>query len=301
MCSDEEVTSAGTPNHADRPTNDALAAVATIVAEAAAGHIRVRRPRVLGGIGGRRAAVSDSVVATKSAPTDPVTVVDTETESLVRELIARLRPDDTVLGEEAGGVEPPDGGVQWVVDPIDGTVNFVYGLPAFAVSLAARVDGVTVAGVVVDVPRRLTYRAVLGGGAEVITPDGESHALACSARDELSTALVATGFGYLATRRERQARALVTVLPEVRDIRRVGSAALDLCMVAAGTVDATYEHGLHPWDWAAGALIAAEAGATVRLPAQPADLTLASAPGIFEDLLALLDRAGIAGPIDADT
>nr|WP_245650026.1 inositol monophosphatase family protein [Millisia brevis] len=272
--------------------------MATVVAEAAAGHVRVRRPEVLGGIGGRR-AVADGAVATKSAPTDPVTIVDTETERLVRDLLARLRPGDSVLGEEAGGGDAPAGGVQWVVDPIDGTVNFVYGLPAYAVSLAARVDGVTLAGVVVDVSRRLTYRAVLGGGAEVIDADGEAHSLVCSDRTELATALIATGFGYASARRERQAHALATVLPAVRDIRRVGSAALDLCMVATGTVDASYEHGLHPWDWAAGALIAAEAGAIVRLPSGPTDLTLAAAPGIADDLLDLLDRAGIAGSIDA--
>lgn len=298
------VTAPGAPNDAapvDAVTDvETLAAVATIVAEAAAGHVRVRRPEVLGGIGGRR-AVADGAVATKSAPTDPVTIVDTETERLVRDLLARLRPADSVLGEEAGGGDAPAGGVQWVVDPIDGTVNFVYGLPAYAVSLAARVDGVVLAGVVVDVSRRLTYRAVLGGGAEVIDADGESHTLVCSDRSDLATALIATGFGYAASRRERQARALTTVLPAVRDIRRVGSAALDLCMVATGTVDASYEHGLHPWDWAAGALIAAEAGAIVRLPSDPTDLTLAAAPGIADDLLDLLDRAGVAGPIDAAT
>lgn len=277
---------------------EVLAAVATVVAEAAAGHIRVRRPEVLGGIAGRR-SVADGAVATKSAPTDPVTVVDTETELLVRDLLSHLRPNDTVLGEEAGGQDAPEGGVQWVVDPIDGTVNFVYGLPAYAVSLAARVDGVTLAGVVVDVVRRLTYRAVLGGGAKVIGADGESNVLACSGRTDLATALVATGFGYASARRERQAGVLATVLPAVRDIRRVGSAALDLCMVAAGTVDASYEHGLHPWDWAAGALIAAEAGAIVHLPSSPSDLTSAAAPGIAGDLWELLGRAGAVGSIDA--
>lgn len=285
------------PSHSDvggTASPDLLAEVARVVAEAAADHIRRRRFELLGG-GGQ---VTDTAVSTKSAPTDPVTIVDTETEQVVRDLLARLRPDDSVLGEEAGGQAPAAGQVQWVIDPIDGTVNFVYGLPAYAVSLAATVDGVTRAGVVVDVVRRLTYRAAPGAGAQVIDADGRIQALRCSDRSDLATTLVATGFGYARTKRIIQARVLTTLLPAVRDIRRVGSAALDLCMVAAGAVDAYYEHGLHPWDWGAGGLIAAEAGATVRLPAVPGDLTVAAAPGVFEALMSYLRDAGVDGPID---
>jgi myo-inositol-1(or 4)-monophosphatase len=238
----------------------------------------------------------DSAVHTKTTPTDPVTIVDTETERLLRDRLAQLRSGDPILGEEIGGPADPaaSGTVTWVLDPIDGTVNFVYGIPAYAVSVAAQVDGVSVAGAVADVMGGRVYSAAIGLGAHVIDEFG-THRLQCTAVDDLSMALVGTGFAYSQRRRTAQAALVAKILPIVRDVRRIGSAAMDLCMVAAGQLDAYYEHGLHVWDCAAGALIAAEAGAQVFLP-PPGDpdsaaaLVVAAAPGIADQLLAALER-----------
>ncbi|MEL7156599.1 MAG: inositol monophosphatase family protein, partial [Actinomycetota bacterium] len=198
--------------------------------------------------------------------------------------IVAVRPHDAIEGEE-GTSRPGSSNVTWHLDPIDGTTNYVYGVPAFSVSVAAAVDDDVVAGVVVDPSLGIVYRAVAGGGA---TANGAP--LRCSDRDTLATALLATGFSYRAERRRVQAEVLVELLPVVRDIRRFGSAALDLCAVAAGRVDAYYETGLNRWDLAAGALIAAEAGAVVEnLSGGRADrsATLAAPPGLFP---ALRDR-----------
>jgi myo-inositol-1(or 4)-monophosphatase len=241
-------------------------------------------------------------VRAKSTPTDPVTVVDTETERLLRDRLAALRPGDPILGEEGGGPAAPSAGlVTWVLDPIDGTVNFVYGIPAYSVSVAAQVDGVSVAGAVADVVAGRVYSAAAGLGAHV-TDDNGTHVLRCSEVDDLSMALLGTGFGYSTRRRTTQATLLAKMLPVVRDVRRIGSAALDLCMVAAGRLDAYYEHGLQEWDRAAGALIAAEAGARVVQPAagggtDVAELVLAAAPGIADELLAALRRFDGLAPI----
>jgi myo-inositol-1(or 4)-monophosphatase len=216
--------------------------------------------------------------------------------------LARLRPGDPILGEEGGGPTAASAGaVTWVVDPIDGTVNFVYDIPAYAVSVAAQVDGVSVAGAVADVVAGRVYSAARGLGAHVTDEQG-TRALQCADVDDLSMALLGTGFGYSKGRRAAQATLLAQLLPVVRDVRRIGSAALDLGMVAAGRLDAYYEHGLQVWDGAAGALIAAEAGARVVLPAQngPADgaeLVLAAAPGIADELMAALERFNGLGPI----
>jgi myo-inositol-1(or 4)-monophosphatase len=185
-----------------------------------------------------------------------------------------------------------------VIDPIDGTVNYLYGLPAWGVSVGVEVEGVPTVGVVFAPVRRELWQAVLGGGA---TLDGRP--LRCSSADTLAQSLVATGFGYDARRRAAQAVLLPTLLPTVRDIRREGAGALDLCSVAAGRVDAYFEQGLSPWDLAAGGLIAREAGARVEgLHGKPAgaDLVVAAAPGIFDalhDLLAAADadRDPLAG------
>lgn len=284
--------------HPDAP---ALAAVAVEVAEAAAQLVRRRRAEVFGAGDGPAAAAE--AVQSKSTPTDPVTVVDTECEAAIRAHLARLRPGDTVLGEELGGADgAPDGAVQWVVDPIDGTVNFMYGIPAYAVSLAAQIDGRTVAGAVIDVAGGETFTAVAGAGATVTGADGKARRLGASAQTDPALALVATGFAYRAERRVRQGALIAALLPQVRDIRRVGAAALDLCMVAAGRVDAHFEHGLSPWDWAAGALIAAEAGARVWVPgtgsgADAGAVTVALAPGLAGPLLGVLDRAGALAAI----
>ncbi len=287
----------------------ALLTVAVDVAQAAAAHVRTRRPQVFGGPGGghpgRGAAGDGGAVRAKSTPTDPVTVVDTESEDLVRSMLARLRPDDAVLGEEAGGAAALPGAVRWVVDPIDGTVNFLYGIPAYAVSLAAQIDGRSVAGAVVDVAGRRLYTATAGGGAHVTDDDGTVTPLRVTGVSDPAVALVATGFGYERSRRVRQGRVIAELLPQVRDIRRIGAGALDLCMVAAGQVDAHFEHGLSPWDWAAGALIAGEAGAVVHVPGPDSTsgegaVTLAAAPGVAAALRRILEQAGGLDPIPAD-
>jgi myo-inositol-1(or 4)-monophosphatase len=279
-----------------------LRSLAETLAGEAAAFVRRRRSEVFGTDVG---AAGDAVVRTKTTPTDPVTVVDTETERLLRDRLAQLRSGDPVLGEEIGGLTDPAaaaaGTVTWVLDPIDGTVNFVYGIPSYAVSVGAQVDGVSVAGAVADVVGGRLYSAGAGLGAHVIDADG-TRALRCTAVDDLSMALLGTGFAYSGKRRTVQAALLSKMLPVVRDVRRIGSAALDLCMVAAGRLDAYYEHGLHVWDYAAGALIAAEAGARVLLP-EPGDpdrtaaLVVAAAPGIADQLLAALGQFDGLAPI----
>lgn len=238
----------------------------------------------------------------KSTPTDAVTEMDRAAEALIVDRLRALRPDDRIVGEETGhhdgaggGGSAEDGeddaaGVTWVVDPLDGTVNYLYGIPQFAVSIAAQQHGETVAGVVYDVMRDEMYAAARGGGA---TCNGA--AIRCSGQPDLAFSLVATGFAYAAENRSVQARVLTTVLPAVRDIRRLGSAALDLCMVASGRVDAYFEAGMQPWDWAAGALIATEAGARVGgLGGRPPGswTTLAANETLFGRLEALLIEAG---------
>jgi myo-inositol-1(or 4)-monophosphatase len=279
-----------------------LRSVAETLAGEAAAFVRRRRSEVFGADASVQANVA---VRTKTTPTDPVTIVDTETERLLRDRLAQLRSGDPVLGEEIGGPEYPadhaHGSVTWVLDPIDGTVNFVYGIPAYSVSVAAQIDGVSVAGAVADVTGERVYSAAAGLGAHVIDERG-IQPLRCTAVDDLSMALVGTGFAYSGRRRTAQAALVAKLLPVVRDVRRIGSAAMDLCMVAAGRLDAYYEHGLHVWDRAAGALIAAEAGARVVVP-EPGDpnstsaLVVAAAPGIANQLLAALERFDGLAPI----
>ncbi|GAB0106246.1 inositol-1-monophosphatase SuhB [Nocardia sp. JMUB6875] len=283
-----------------------LRRVAVYLAETAAAHVRARRPEVFG-----PGARAEDAVQSKSTPTDPVTIVDTETEQLVRKLVAELRPGDRVVGEEDGGslADDPDL-VHWIVDPIDGTVNFLYGIPSYSVSVAAVRGGQSVAGAVADVAHAVTYSAGLGLGAhraasspDGTSPGGEPIALRANAVDTAAMALVATGFAYATPRRTRQGELVAQVLPYIRDIRRFGSAALDLCAVAEGRTDAYYEHGLNQWDWAAGALIAAEAGARLILPPAPdspgaaGDLVCAAAPGIADELFGLFKRLDVTTPI----
>jgi myo-inositol-1(or 4)-monophosphatase len=262
--------------------------------------VAVAAGRLLLGRGGR-----PEVVATKSSPTDVVTEADRTAETMIRNLIGEARPGDRILGEEGGetGGAGGQGGVRWIVDPLDGTVNYLYGLPDWAVSIAAEADGTVVAGAVFVPPRDELFSAALGGGAWLSSGAldwrGEDAPqpvrLACNVGVPLDRALVATGFGYEAGRRLVQGEVLRAVLPRVRDIRRGGSAAVDLCSVASGSVDAYYERGVNLWDIAAGALIAAEAGAGVTglygRPAGPA-MTIAAAPpllGELHDLLASTD------------
>jgi len=237
------------------------------------------------------------VAATKSSPTDVVTEMDRKSEALITSRIRARRPADAVLGEEGGqtsGGESQAGPdrVRWVVDPLDGTVNYLYGLPDWAVSIAAEVDGTVVAGVV-EVPRRgETFTAVAGHGAWLRRGEA-TLALHCSAGVPLGQALIGTGFGYDAGRRQVQGEVVAALLPHVRDIRRGGSAAVDLCSVAAGRLDAFYERGLNYWDFAAGGLIAREAGATVgglAGKAESTSLTVAAGPGLYQQLEAFLAR-----------
>ncbi|MEU3403034.1 inositol monophosphatase family protein [Streptomyces sp. NPDC006670] len=230
-----------------------------------------------------------AVAATKSSPIDVVTEMDLAAEKLITGILAERRPDDGLLGEEGADVVGTSG-VRWVVDPLDGTVNYLYGLPAWGVSVAAEYRGETVVGVVAAPMRGETYHAVLGGGAWA----GGAR-LACRAGVPLDQALVATGFGYLKSRREAQAEVARRIVPLVRDVRRGGSAALDLCDVAAGRLDGYYERGLNPWDFAAGDLIAREAGAlTGGRPGEPlsGELAVAASPAVFASLQPLLDEAG---------
>ncbi|WP_432562134.1 inositol monophosphatase family protein [Kineococcus sp. SYSU DK003] len=209
------------------------------------------------------------VAATKSSPTDVVTAMDTASEQLLRERLRAARPADGLLGEEEGH-EPGSSGLTWVVDPIDGTVNYLYGLRSYAVSVAVvRSDGAphpstwtVLAGAVVDPSGGETWSAARGCGAWLTDARG-TRALSVPSGPELGQALVATGFGYDARRRAEQAAVVARLLPRVRDLRRIGTASLDLCSVAAGRVDAYYERGLNPWDFAAGWLVASEAGAVV--------------------------------------
>ena len=235
----------------------------------------------------------------KSTPTDAVTEMDRAAEALIVERLRQLRPDDRIVGEETGQHDGADNDadgdatVTWLVDPLDGTVNYLYAIPQFAVSIAAQQHGRTIAGVVYDVMRDELYAATPGGGA---TCNGTS--IRCSDQTDLALSLVATGFAYASDARSVQARVLTTVLPAVRDIRRLGSAALDLCMVASGRVDAYFEAGMQPWDWAAGALIATEAGARVGgMGGRPPGswTTLAANVALFGHLEALLIEAGDPG------
>jgi len=239
-------------------------------------------------------------VAVKSTPTDVVTAMDRASEGFLLAELVRLRPEDGVLGEE-GTSRPGTSGVRWILDPIDGTVNYLYGLPWYAVSVAAEEDGAVTAGVVHNPATGELFSAVRGGGAWL---DGQR--LRCSDEAVLGQALVSTGFSYDATRRGEQASVAAALLPQVRDLRRMGSAALDLCQVAAGRLDGHYEQGLWPWDYAAGGLIAAESGARVEgLRGAPAggDFLVAAGPRLFsvlspvlESLIPEIAGAGLAQP-----
>jgi myo-inositol-1(or 4)-monophosphatase len=259
----------------------------------------------------RAEAITD--VQTKSTDTDVVTAADRAVERQVVAALRTIRPADGVLGEEygdgatAGGVmaggATAGGATRWILDPIDGTVNYLYGLPQYAVSLAAEVDGVVVAGVVINAATGDEWTATAGGGAWRSAAGGSAagrgeRRLTGSAPTTLEQALVATGFGYDAKRRAHQGAVVAGLITRVRDIRRFGAAALDLCMAAEGSLDAYFEKGLNHWDHAAGGLVAAEAGLRVGglggAPAGP-DMVVAAPPALFaalHDVLVELDAAG---------
>jgi len=301
------VAGAGRPDENDR---DALLTLAVETACAAGRLLADRRSR-------------PAVVGTKTSPTDVVTEMDHMAERLIRSRILAERPHDAILGEEEGqtGGDAP---VRWIVDPLDGTVNYLYGLPDWAVSVAAEVGGQVVAGAVCAPHRDAVYCASLGRGAwraslvgqpdppgpgRMRRPGGTSapngalagaQPLSCNDDVPLGWALIATGFGYEAGRRLVQGQVLTAVLPRVRDIRRNGACAVDLCLVAAGNVDGYYERGVQHWDIAAGSLIAEEAGAVVGgLDGRPAgpSMTIGAGRALFAELHDLL--AGLDAERDA--
>ena len=250
-----------------------LLTVAREAAEAAADELRRRY--------GERARG----VRSKSGPTDLVSEADLAAESAIRSVLGTRRPDDAILGEEGG--ETGEGEIRWVVDPLDGTINYLYRIPAFAVSIAVEDRSGTLAGVVLDPIAGECFEATRSGepllNGEPFRPDGRA--------ESLDLAMVATGFNYDASVRARQAEVVRRLLPRVRDIRRVGAAALDLCWCAYGRYDAYFERGLNHWDVAAGSLIAARAGLTVRdlAPAEGEPAGTVAAPAeLIEELLGLI-------------
>jgi myo-inositol-1(or 4)-monophosphatase len=247
-----------------------LAALAVTVAEETAGLIR----SALGVATG---------IGSKSSPTDIVTQTDLDAETLIRERLTSATPAAGFIGEE-GGATQPSARLQWIVDPLDGTVNFLYDLPIIAVSIAGAVDGAVVAGAVVDVLRQETFCAATGHGATLAR-----RPIRVSTCTSLDLALVTTGFSYRADVRRRQADVIHRLLPAARDIRCFGSAALQLCWVAAGRVDAYFERDTKIWDYAAAALVAEEAGALTELPCPENDgLVLGAPPAVFTELRELV-------------
>jgi myo-inositol-1(or 4)-monophosphatase len=225
-------------------------------------------------------------VGRKTSPTDVVTDTDLRAEALLTERLLGQTPDAGILGEE-GGSTAPGARLQWVVDPLDGTINFLYGVPLFAVSVAASVDGEVVAGAVIDVLRNELFSAHIGGGARL-----DESPITASACSSFAEALVLTGFSYHADQRAVQGEVVQRVLSRARDVRCFGSTALELCWVACGRADAYFQSGTAIWDRAAGALIAAEAGANTELPCpENQDLVISASPGVFEDLWAAVQFA----------
>jgi myo-inositol-1(or 4)-monophosphatase len=262
----------------------ALLAVAEAAADAAANELRLRYGTNLRG------------VHTKSTPTDLVSEADVLAERAIRRVLAEHRPDDAILGEEGGATEGSGGGgadaIRWIVDPLDGTINYLYGIPAFAVSVACEDAAGTIAGIVLDPIREECFAATRSG-----PPTLNGEPIAAGDVTDLSVAMVATGFGYDAAVRARQADVLREILPRVRDIRRVGAAALDLVWCACGRFDAYYERGVHSWDIAAGALIAERAGLVVRELPEAEDVgdpygIVAAPPALLDELYALASGRG---------
>lgn len=230
-----------------------------------------------------------SAVGSKSSPTDMVTEMDRAAEYLIVRRLRESRPDDGLIGEEGTSVASRSG-VTWVIDPLDGTTNYLYRLPAFSVSIAAETDGDVVAGVVHNPVLAETYAAAAGEGATL-----NGSPLVIGEAPEMTSALVSTGFGYDPDRRREQAEVVARLIASVRDIRRFGSAALDLCSVASGRSDIYFEQGCQRWDMAAGALVAREAGAAVgSLEGEgwpTTEMAIAAHPALFEQFRELLIRS----------
>lgn len=255
------------------PSEAELLEIAREAAEAAAAELRARF------------GADPSGLRAKSTPTDPVSDADVAAEQAIREVLGRRRPEDRILGEE-GGESGGGGELRWVVDPLDGTVNFLYGIPQFAVSVAVEDAEGSLAGVIVDPVRAECFTATRS-----TEPRLNGEPISRRHGDDLTHALLATGFGYDPAVRARQASVVARVLPRVRDIRRAGAAALDLAWCACGRCDAYFERGVKAWDVAAGRLIAARAGLAVRpLPASGADPEgiLVAPPALVDELLGLV-------------
>lgn len=226
---------------------------------------------------------------TKSSPTDPVTAADRAAEELIVDAILQDRPDDSIVGEE-GANRAGSSPVSWHIDPIDGTTNYLYGYPAYAVSVAAEIDDVITAGAVLNAATGDLFSACRGQ-----TSVCNDDPISVTQKAELGSALIGTGFNYLAERRTIQAEVLVQILPEIRDIRRGGSAALDLCSVASGQLDAYFESGLNKWDYAAGWIIVEQAGGVcsgLNNPVPSPAFTVASGPKLHQQLTNMLVESG---------
>lgn len=262
-------------------TDQELLDLALCVAQEAADLVRRRR--------GEGVEVAD----TKSSPVDVVTEVDRASERLIYDRLTEARAGDGFLGEEGSSAESTSG-VSWVVDPIDGTVNFLYGIPQYAVSIAASRDGTVVAGVVVNVASGEVFAARRGGGATL-----DDRPLRVRHVAPLEQRLVGTGFHYQSEVRRLQGESVARLLRTVRDVRRLGSAALDLCALAAGRLDGYVEEGLHPWDMAAGGLVATEAGARLdtRTGAGGLPCVVAGPADGFDEFVALVESCGFFAPV----
>jgi myo-inositol-1(or 4)-monophosphatase len=232
----------------------------------------------------RSAPIHSLAMTTKSSPTDLVSEMDRASEKLIREIILSARPDDGLIGEE-GTSKASGSGLSWLVDPIDGTANYLRGLPNYSISIAAISEEGAIVGVVYDPTLDETFTAIQRHGAAL-----NGNPITCSTTS-LAEAIIGTGFSYSSAQRARQAKVLLSLLPAIGDIRRPGSAAISLCWVACGRLDAFFETGLKPWDFAAGTLIALEAGADIRgaeMDRTHRELVVASAPSITAGLSRIL-------------
>jgi myo-inositol-1(or 4)-monophosphatase len=232
----------------------------------------------------RAGAPLPTSIGTKSSATDVVTQTDVDSETSIVDFLLAATPGAGMIGEESGASER-SARLQWVIDPLDGTVNFLYRVPLFAISIAAAVDGIFVAGAVLDVPRDEMFDGYLDGGARCTSSDGTKRSISVSRCDSLSAALVTTGFSYNPSLRVRQGAIAAELVGRVRDIRCFGSAALQMCWLADGRVDAYFERDIKLWDWAAGSVIAREAGAHLELPCPE------------NDYLVFAAGSGVAGPV----
>jgi myo-inositol-1(or 4)-monophosphatase len=249
----------------------------------------VRAARAAGGLLLERVGGPVSGVAAKTSRTDLVSDTDRDAEALIVAVIQAERPGDAIVGEE-GAAAAGGSGVRWLVDPLDGTINYLWSIPQWSVSVAALDADGPLVGVVHDPSRGETFTAMRGAGAHL----GDAP-LRLGPGAALDEALIGTGFSYRPEVRARQAAGMAAVLPAVRDVRRFGSAAIDMAWVACGRLDGYYERGLNAWDWAAGRLIVREAGGRVEeLPATATDPlgVVAAPPGLFGPLRALVDDAG---------